>query len=289
MNAIPVFFDPRQSVTENQSFSPSAGKPLAVVESWIKTGTPVVLKPFTAATPEDIALAHAPSYVEDILSCRAPNGFGNTNEGVAKALPWVVGSMVAATLHALAAREPSFSATSGAHHAKWSQAAGFCTFNFLIVAALKALAAGARKVAIIDVDCHHGDGTVAIINHLKLQNISHYSFGMRGPASRDQADDWLDRWPRILDRYRRVDLILYNAGVDSHVSDPLGGLLTTEQMRQRDALFFRFVARHGIPVAVSLAGGYQRDERGSIAPVLRLHDQTLVECWSAYANRPQPA
>lgn len=75
----------------------------------------------------------------------------------------------------------------------------------------------------------------------------------------------------------KYDLVLYQAGADIHVDDPLGGLLTTEQMRERDANVFRGCAESGTPVVWNLAGGYQRDANSGIAPVLALHRNTMIE------------
>jgi acetoin utilization deacetylase AcuC-like enzyme len=72
--------------------------------------------------------------------------------------------------------------------------------------------------------------------------------------------------------------VLFNAGADPHINDPLGGALTTDEMRSRDFIFFLPMKEFGIPVVTSLAGGYQRDKSAGIRPVLELHDNTLIEC-----------
>ena len=71
-----------------------------------------------------------------------------------------------------------------------------------------------------------------------------------------------------------MDLILYQAGADVHKDDPLGGVLSTEQMACRDRMVFEGARACRLPLAWNLAGGYQRDEEGTILPVLRLHEQT---------------
>ena len=124
-----VFYDSRQSVTANSSFSPSAQKPAHVVKSWKRLGIPFEERTFEPLTATEIALAHDPDYVAGVLNCTRPNGFSNRSPEVAKALPWVCGSMVAAALHALTTGETSFSPTSGFHHASWSHGGGYCTFN----------------------------------------------------------------------------------------------------------------------------------------------------------------
>ena len=76
------------------------------------------------------------------------------------------------------------------------------------------------------------------------------------------------------------DLLIYQAGADSHIHDPLGGYLSTAQMQRRDHIVFATCRLLNLPVAWNLAGGYQRDEQNSIRPVLDLHDNTL----KAYAH-----
>ncbi|MBK7005541.1 MAG: hypothetical protein IPH37_10705 [Burkholderiales bacterium] len=78
------------------------------------------------------------------------------------------------------------------------------------------------------------------------------------------------------------DLVLYQAGADIHVNDPLGGILTTEQMKQRDRTIFNGCITRRIPLVWNLAGGYQRDLNGTIAPVLSLHRNTMHQCLRAY-------
>lgn len=59
---------------------------------------------------------------------------------------------------------------------------------------------------------------------------------------------------------------------------PTRGGLTTDEMRERDRLVFSLAVAHGAPLVWNLAGGYQRDRKGTIPPVLRLHRQTMTEC-----------
>lgn len=94
------------------------------------------------------------------------------------------------------------------------------------------------------------------------------------------AERWLARLSDDLQQFSECDLLLFNGGVDAHELDPLGGILTTGQMARRDHIVFSMAHTVGIPICVSLAGGYQKNSSGSIAPVLRLHDTTFATAWS---------
>lgn len=274
-----VFYDKRQSVVSNGLLSPSAGKPARVVESWKKLDIPFVEVSFDPLSADDIAVAHDRAYVDDVLAGATANGFGNRDPEMAAALLWVAGSMVAAAVHAFKTKETSFSPTSGAHHACYAGGGDFCTFNFLVIAAIKVHQAGARRVGILDLDYHYGNGTDDIIQHLDLSFVRHYSSGGDSLAAVGTAEQWLKRLPNIVREFSDVDLVIFNAGVDSHLDDPLGGMLTTEQMARRDRIVFETAHEIGVPVCASLAGGYQAAPDGTIEAVLRLHDATFIAAW----------
>ena len=80
---------------------------------------------------------------------------------------------------------------------------------------------------------------------------------------------------------RDCDVILYQAGADPHVDDPLGGWLTTEQLRERDRRVFESAQRLGVPIAWNLAGGYQEP----LSKVLEIHDNTMRECERVYGGQ----
>jgi acetoin utilization deacetylase AcuC-like enzyme len=288
---VKVFFDPRQ-VAAADSFSPSAGKPGLVVDSWTRLGIPFEVNSFAPLTTDEMALAHSPTYVKGILTRKQLNGFGNRNASVAKSLPWVCGSMAAAVRHAFETGETCFSPTSGAHHAGYNFGGGFCTFNSLMVG-VQILRQEVRdvRVAIIDCDAHFGNGTADIIKRLRIPFISHYSFGEERFRTRrssslewgahaglgsHEVSEWLEELPGKMAGYMNgCDLAIFNAGVDPHIDDPLGGYLTTEEMTQRDDIVLRTAFELGVPVALALAGGYQKGPNDSINAVLQLHDATF--------------
>lgn len=265
-----VFYREEQSVKKNNSFSPSASKPALVVDGWKKRYNAEVVT-FAPATRAQMYKVHAQAYVDAVLELRETNGFGNKLPEVAAALLFVAGSMVAATLHAFKTGETSFSPTSGAHHACYAHGGGFCTFNFLVLAAVEVHEAGAGVVGIIDCDMHGGNGTVEIVERLDLGFIQHYSFGYDWARTEVTTSDWLKVFTlKVQDIMRVCDVVIYNAGADPHIDDPLGGALTTEEMATRDAIVFRAAQQSMTPVAISLAGGYQ----SPVDKVIALHNNT---------------
>jgi acetoin utilization deacetylase AcuC-like enzyme len=285
---VPVFYTPAM-VADSRSYSPSAGKPALAVQSWQLLGLPLQFHAPGPLSAEQFGLAHDPEFVADILACRRSNGFGNRSRAVAASLPLTSGAMLAAAREALKNGEGAVAPCSGFHHAGYDYASGFCTFNGLMVTAAVLLAEGkARKVGILDFDQHWGDGTQDIIDRLRLGNaVVHYSPGEYSKPSKAEA--FLAAIPKLVERFAGCELVLYQAGADPHIDDPLGGWLTTEQLYRRDRAVFEGLKRLGIPVAWNLAGGYQHDEDGGIRPVLDIHDNTMVAFVEAFGHAEIPA
>ena len=253
MHSIPVFYS-EHMLAESGSFSPSAGKPRHVLAAWQKAGLPIAEHPIAPASKLDFCLAHDPAYVHGVLGGKVPNGFGNTSRDVA---------------------------VSGFHHAHYDSAGGYCTFNGLVIAAQKVLADGtARRILILDCDMHYGDGTDQILERLGLTStFTNVTFG-RWFHQPTNAGAYLQRLRETVARFDSFDLVLYQAGADVHVDDPLGGVLTTEQMIERDHIVFEAARVTETPIAWNLAGGYQEP----LSKVVDLHVNTLRECLRAFAS-----
>ena len=283
--AIPVFYSSRMVAPSASSFSPSAAKPAAVAASWRKLPVALAWHEPQPATVAELCLAHDADFVTDVLACRRNNGFNEASAEVAASLPWTTGSLLSAARYVLAHKAPVAAAPcSGFHHACYASAGGFCTFNGLMVTALSVNADLAARgedgcVAILDCDMHYGDGTDDIIARLGVDRarVVHVDVGARYFAAK-HAREFLQVLPQLVEELAECDVILYQAGADPHVDDPLGGWLTTEELRARDALVFESAQKIGVPVLWNLAGGYQREKDGSIPKVLAIHDNTMLEC-----------
>lgn len=281
---IPTFYR-NEMVARFANYSPSAGKPSDVVASWQKLGLPLEILEPEKATETDICLAHDGKYVHGILSCHIKNGFGNKLPIVAASLPYTVGSMIAAGREAIRNGLVAVAPCSGFHHAGYEQCSGYCTFNGLLITACVLKRDGlARSVGILDFDMHYGNGTDEIIEKMELGSwIVHYTAGGKY-FDEKQAGGFLKQIPNIMECMADCDIILYQAGADPHVDDPLGGWLTTEQLAERDWQVFSTAKRMNIPIAWNLAGGYQIDPNGGIRPVLDIHDNTMKECAQVFLN-----
>ena len=279
---IPVFYTPKM-VANFCSFSPSAGKPEQVVDAWQQLGLNIEMIEPSAVSVEQLKAVHRPYYVDQVLAGQVKNGFGNSLPEVSESLRYTSGSMLAAAREAIRNRKVAVAPCSGFHHARYSSAFGYCTFIGLMVVAMALQAEGlVSRVGILDFDMHYGDGTVELIKHYQASSwIEHYTAG-RDYESAFQANDFLARIPERLTDMSDCDVILYQAGADPHVHDPLGGFLTTAQLRERDRLVFATAHSLGIPVAWNLAGGYQVASDGGIQAVLDIHNNTMLECIAVY-------
>lgn len=273
-NKMHVFYTPKM-VADSQSMSPSAAKPAPVVQSWSSKFDIQVVEPEPVAE-EDLKRAHDSQFVENILSGRIPNGFGNRSTAVASTLRYTSGSMLSAAKHALKHRVAA-APCSGFHHAGPERAEGFCTFNGLMVTALTLREENlVKKVGILDLDNHYGNGTEDILNKMADRSwVTHFTGGAHYSFSY-QVRQFFEELPDILQSFSDCDIVLYQAGADPHIRD--GGWMTTAELHARDRKVFEFFHKRNIPIAWNLAGGYQVESDGSIPKILEIHDNTMEAC-----------
>ncbi len=229
------------------------------------------------AEPDVLALAHDRRWVDAVLAARV-DGAGERRLGLPVTAAVAARARAAAggTLHtARLALEHglALNTAGGSHHAFREGGAGFCVFNDLAVAALALLAEGrVRRVLVLDLDVHQGDGTAAILaDEPRVTTVSIHC-RCNYPARKQQSRIDLALDPGTTDRpyldlldgllpglLRRVrpDLVLYDAGVDPHREDRLGRLaLSDAGLAERDRLVLETCSRAGVPVACVIGGGY---------------------------------
>ena len=286
----PIFFDKHQSVPDVASYSKSAGKPERFVELMQHYDFRSYGQGFGMVEPiekEDLYLAHHRDYVDKVFSGKEPNGFDNQDPRVPTSCLWTIGSMLCAARWAMANPPlPACAPVSGFHHACYAEGGGYCTFNGLMVVAAKLIAENPKcRIAILDLDMHAGNGTADILRHFPAlyKQIHHHSNGDHWYGMEDPAEwfIWLQECIDSINQFK-PDLVLYQAGADMHIRDPLGGLLNDSEMAQRDRSVFRKIRA---PIAWNLAGGYRGGEDIFTDPVLQLHRTTLMESNSSVAHR----
>lgn len=244
-------------------------------------------------------LAHDPAYVTAVLTSSVDAktarriGFEMTPAIAARTRASVGGTCLAARL--AVQHGAAVNLAGGSHHASYEGGAGFCVFNDVAVAARVALEEGlCRKVAVIDCDVHHGDGTALIFKG--DQNVFTASLHCEQNWPREKPPSDLDLglvkgagdtdYLAALEGFiadvlgqAAPDLVFYNAGVDPHESDRLGLLsLTDDGLRERDRRVAEACVSRGIPVVGVLGGGYEKDA----SAVARRHS-FMVDALSAAA------
>jgi acetoin utilization deacetylase AcuC-like enzyme len=262
------------------------------------------VRPAQPASDGELALAHEPGWITAVIE-------GTTSPAQQREIgfPWSeamversrrsVGATIGAARAALFGGEGvAVNLAGGTHHAYAHKGSGYCVFNDVAVAARLMQAESHRhrrqllRVWVIDLDVHQGNGTASIFRDdptvFTLSLHGEKNFPFRKEASDldvelpDGCDDgrYLQALDTALDKaWQRQSahppgLAFYLAGADPHENDRLGRLkLTTQGLAERDRRVFEHLHRRGVPVAVSMAGGYNRDLHTTVA----IHRETLVQ------------
>ena len=241
-------------------------------------------------TVEQLLLAHSVEYVDAFLTgeprWKAEAGLGEWSEDVVASVLASTGGVIAAALSALKSGK-SGSLSSGLHHAATDHGAGFCTINGLAIAALLALQNGSKTVGILDLDAHCGGGTFDIVGKnpaIRIGDVSTSSFdSWRSGQVRHRLEVetdpavYLEVVAEMLQHIGRVDLLLFNAGMDPAEGGGAGSTrgFTSELLEQRDMLVAEWCERTHTPVAFVLAGGYVGSSL-TIDDIADLHMHTVA-------------
>ena len=246
-----------------------------------------------AATDEEILRAHSDAYLERVVSGRL-----GVEEARALGFPWSPqlversrrssGATIAAARDVLQGEPFGVNLAGGTHHASSDRCAGYCVFNDAAIAA-RAMQAEGRvdRVLIVDCDVHQGDGTALIF----ADDPSVFTFSIHGernyplrkppgdldvPLPDGTGDEAYLSALRLglaeaIER-SQAKLAFYLAGADPFEADRLGRMkLTKAGLEARDRLVFDALEDAGIPVSVSMAGGYSSD----IDAIVDIHFTTV--------------
>jgi acetoin utilization deacetylase AcuC-like enzyme len=255
-----------------------------------------------AATREQLARAHSAAHIDEVLARAPASGYAILdpdtimNGATLEAALHAAGALVLATDLVIAGQASNaFCAVRPpGHHAERDRAMGFCFFNNVAVGAAHALAAGVARVAILDFDVHHGNGTEDIFAaEPRVMLCSSFQQPLYpgkagasvpghlvntplppGAGSEEFRAAVSTRWLPELERFR-PEMIFVSAGFDAHAADPLAGL------RLQDADYVWVTRqitdaadRHCAGRVVStLEGGY---DLGAVGRCAALHVEGLM-------------
>ena len=265
--------------------------------------------PAQPATDGELALAHEPGWITAVAE-------GTTSAAQQREIgfPWSpamverarrsVGATIGAARAALFGGEGvAANLAGGTHHAYAHKGSGYCVFNDVAVAARLMQAEMHRhhrrllRVWVIDLDVHQGNGTASIFRDdptvftLSLHGQKNFPFrkeasdldvelpdGCADGAYLQALDDALaEAWQR--QKQHPPELAFYVAGADPHENDRLGRLnLSVDGLAERDRRVFDLLHARQVPVAVSMAGGYNRD----VATTVSIHQGTLAAAWQSW-------
>ena len=229
---------------------------------------------------DSLLLAHDSTYVDEFLeqklSEKEMRRIGLT--------PWtpkmidrtlcLTGGALEATIHAVEYGGITGNMAGGTHHAHRDFGSGYCIFNDLAISAMYAIEKlGVKRVAILDLDVHQGDGTATILsNEARTRTISvHCSTNF--PFRKSISDFDLPLEPKagdelFMEKVREAvelcvdfqpELVLYQAGVDGLEQDHLGKLcVTREGMQERNQYVFEKMLQNRIPTVIFMGGGYSK-------------------------------
>ncbi len=264
---------------------------LAGVEEAERAGVAVEWRPCQPASREALTAVHAPSYLDRLEQLSAKGGgYLNLDTGLNQhsweAATLASGAAIGAVESALAGTAAFAVARPPGHHAGRNYGMGFCLLNNAAVAAEHARSQGVDRIAILDWDVHHGNGTQDVfyadagVLYLSVHQSPFYpgtgaarevgegegeGFTANVPLpARSDEDDYAVAFAGFfipILREFRPELIMVSAGYDAHVDDLIGG------MRLQAPSFGRFAAQlaavaseiGAAPLAFLLEGGYNLD------------------------------
>jgi acetoin utilization deacetylase AcuC-like enzyme len=260
-----------------------------------------------AVTDEEILRAHAPDYLKRVASGTLTEkevrriGFPWSEKMVERSRRASGGTLAAC----LAALDEGFAANlaGGTHHAFSDRGEGYCVLNDSAIAARAVQAAGlAERVVVIDTDVHQGNGTAAILH----PDPTVFTFSIHGaknfPFHKEESDldtplpdgagdteflATLERGLEVALDAADASLAIYLAGADPFEGDRLGRLSVTKSgLAERDRIVLQSCRERGIPVAVTMAGGYANE----VEDTVDVHFQSIrraADLLESAADRPK--
>ena len=251
---------------------------------------------------EDVFLAHqekyATSFMEGLLTEKEKRRIGLQpwNEHIVNRTRYILGGSIGAMQSAIKRKSIAGNMAGGTHHAHFSYGSGYCIFNDLAICAIKSIKdhKNINNVLIIDLDVHQGDGTASILknykniftfsmhceNNFPLKKMkSDLDISLRKGMKDNQYLDILQKNIEILKKMK-IDLILFQAGVDILCKDSLGYLeISRRGIKSRNKIVLEFAREKKLPLIVFMGGGYSKPIKHSVDSFVDL----FIQC-SQYAK-----
>ena len=231
-----------------------------------------------AASDQDLLRVHCPDYIRRM-------SLGNASEQEMRRIgfPWSAamversrrssGATMQALESAIRGDRISVNLAGGTHHAAYDRGGGYCVFNDSVIAARYVQEKNlAKKILIVDLDVHQGNGTAELCqndadiftfsihaekNYPAIKPASDLDVPLRNHAGDAEYLDALARHlPLAIDR-AEPNAVIYLAGADPYEGDRLGYLsLSKRGLAQRDRFVMQTCHQAKLPMAVTMAGGY---------------------------------
>ena len=244
------------------------------------------------ASEEELALCHSEEYINKVrnvsLSLHEIQKLEIPLTGeISNASFLCAGGTILACRHALD-KGVGLHNGGGFHHAFEAHGEGFCVFNDIAVAIKVLMKDGLiKRPMVIDCDLHQGNGTASIFHNNKdvftfsIHQEDIYPFIMpkssldiplkNGPGDDEYLSLLSLHIPLIIGKHA-PELVVYQAGADPYADDQLGSLkISIKGLEERDRLIKQEVRKHGIPIVITLGGGYAR----KLEDTVKIHSNTF--------------
>jgi acetoin utilization deacetylase AcuC-like enzyme len=293
---------------------------LAGAEKAEREGAPVEWRPCSPADEDVLTRVHAPAYLDHLKNLSAQGAGYLSLDTALNEHSWEVACLASgaacSVVESALSGETAFAvARPPGHHAGRATGMGFCLTNHAAVAAEHARSRGVGRIAILDWDVHHGNGTQDVFyeDGEILYLSAHQSPFYPGTGWGDEVGEGEGRGLTVnvplpagsgeevyaaafagvfLPVLREFEpaLILVSAGYDAHKADPLGGMALEDASFGRFAAALASVARElgAAPLALVLEGGYNLDAlTEGVAATIRGVEEGENSAWE-YAGDTRP-
>ena len=282
MSIFPIAFDKTFKLDLPSGHRFPMNKYKLLPEEIINSGTATKIDFFKPTLPKkkDLLITHEKKYLNKLLNLNLDKsevrkiGFPLSSDLIKREL-LIAGGTIQGAIKSIK-YGVSMNIAGGTHHAFSNKGEGFCLLNDQAIAANYLIKhKGIRRILIIDLDVHQGNGTAQIFN--SEPNV--FTFSMHGkknyPFKKEKSDldielkdntsdvEYLNILknilPRLINKFK-PEFIFYLAGVDVIQTDKLGRLsLSIKGCEKRDEIVFSMCKKEKIPIQCSMGGGYSEN------------------------------